>query len=140
MIQKNMKAKFQKFIISLSLSISSLVILVSGFVFLPNTAFGTDCTSTDLSTCIHIDNPIKGNGDLETFIKNILDGIVLILTPVLVIMVVYCGYLFVSAQGNTEKLGEAKKALMYTLIGAAIVLGAKGLETIIGNTVGALAP
>ncbi len=50
-------------------------------------------------------------------------------------MLLYSGFLFVLARGNAEKLGEAKKALMYTLIGAAIVLGAKGLATIIENTV-----
>ncbi len=70
-----------------------------------------------------------------TFLQNILKGIVLLLTPIVVIMMLYAGFLFVTAQGNAEKLGEAKKALLYTMIGAAIVLGAEGFATIIKNTV-----
>lgn len=102
-----------------------------------NTPPGTG-SSSELSKYLQIPNPIKGSGDLPTFFANVLDGMVLVLTPILVVMFLYACFMFVTARGNTEKLGEAKQALMYTLIGIAIVLGAKGIAAIIGHTVGAL--
>jgi hypothetical protein len=87
-----------------------------------------------------VPNPLGSNTTtLDGFFANVLDAIVLLLTPVIVIMLVYCGFLFVSAQGKEEELTKAKSALMYTLIGAAIVLGAKGLAEVLKNTVTCLA-
>ena len=100
---------------------------------------GTGGSSSDISIQFQLKNPLGATGDLNTFLQNILKAMVLLLTPVVVIMVLYSGFLFVSARGNVEKLGDAKKALLYTLIGAAIVLGAQGFATILKNTVTCLA-
>lgn len=104
----------------------------------------TDAPTKDPNTIVNgqfsLHNPIGGaNGTVRTFLDNILNGIVVLLTPVLVIMLLYCGFLFVAGQGNTEKLGEAKKMLMYTLLGAAIVLASSGLAHLIQNTVTGIA-
>ena len=55
--------------------------------------------------------------------------------PIIVLAIIYSGFLFVAAQGNSEKLGEAKKALLYTLVGAAILLGSLAIAELIKNTV-----
>ena len=145
MTLKNKKNNFKKYFGLLKYRVVSAVFFVSSIIILgPIKVFASPATdqalSDSISAKINLVDPLKSTTDLNGFIKNILDGVVLILTPVLVIMVVYSGYLFVSAQGKTEKLTEAKKALMYTLVGAAIVLGAVGLQRIIGNTVNAIAP
>jgi len=49
--------------------------------------------------------------------------------------VIYSGFLFVFARGNSEKLGKAKDALLYTLIGAAILLGSWAIAEMIQATV-----
>ena len=49
--------------------------------------------------------------------------------------IIYCGFLFVSARGNTEKLTKAKEALLYTVIGAAILLGSWAIAIMISETV-----
>jgi hypothetical protein len=103
------------------------------------TAGGTAGGTGDISIEFQIKNPLGETGDLNTFLANILKAIVLLLTPVVVIMMLYAGFLFVSAQGNAEKIGEAKKALLTTLAGAAIVLGAQGFAIILKNTVTCLA-
>jgi hypothetical protein len=54
-------------------------------------------------------------------------------------MLVYVGYLFVVAQGNDTKLSEAKQALLYTVIGALILLGAQAIAIGICQTTSALA-
>lgn len=119
------------------------VVLSLGSSLLPQqlAAQGTKIPATgqNLDIKFHLDNPLKTTKDLKGFVDEILQGVVLLLFPVVVVMFLYSGFLFVTAQGNTEKLGEAKKALMYTLIGAAIVLGAEGLSHVIQNTISCIA-
>lgn len=136
-----------KKIATLSIAFSFfLLIFASASSFFPLAAIAQN-TPTNTGTqpsapadaSLHIpfklNNPLKGSTDLQGFIAKVLDAVVLLLTPVVTVMLLYSGFLFVVARGNAEKLGEAKKALMYTLIGAAIVLGAKGFELVIQNTV-----
>lgn len=94
--------------------------------------------SSQLSKYLQLKNPIDGATDVNGFISNILDAMVIILSPILVLALLYSGFLFVSAQGNTEKLGEAKKALIWTVVGAAIVFGAHGVADILGSTANCL--
>lgn len=76
--------------------------------------------------------------DLMKFIKGILDALVRLLVPVIAIMFVYTGFLFVTAGGSEEKLTTAKQALLGTVIGAAIVLGAWALAVAIAATIGSI--
>ncbi|MBP6884671.1 MAG: hypothetical protein KBC17_02485 [Candidatus Pacebacteria bacterium] len=78
---------------------------------------------------IHINyvNPISVD-TIDGFIATAIDALVMLLTPLVVIMIVWTGFLFIKAQGNVEALGVAKKALLYTVIGAIIVLIAKGFS------------
>ena len=82
-------------------------------------------------------NPL-GVDSMEALIGAILNGLTYILTPILVLAFIYSGFLFVSAQGKGEKLTEAKRAFSYSLIGAALILGANLIFTVITNTVGQL--
>lgn len=84
-----------------------------------------------------IKNPIKADsfGELITDILNI---IITIGVPIITLGVVYSGFLFVDARGNESKITQAKQTFMYTIIGAAIVLGALVIVEIIEGTVGQL--
>lgn len=82
-------------------------------------------------------NPIPYN-TLNAFIKVLLEGVLKIGIPIVALAVIYCGFLFVQAQGKPEDITRAKDALMYTLIGAAILLGSWAIATLISNTVLAL--
>jgi hypothetical protein len=82
-----------------------------------------------------LENPLKGSTTINGFLEKVLDAVVLLLTPVIVVMLLWTGFLFVKAQGNGEALESAKKSLLWTLVGAAIVLGAKGLAVAIGSTI-----
>lgn len=68
-------------------------------------------------------------------IKAVLDIIVQIGSVVLVVFIVITGLKFVTAKGNSAKLEEAKQALLWTIIGAAIVLGAFVISEAIQGTV-----
>ena len=84
-------------------------------------------------------NPLgPGTNSIQDFIHTLLTGALRVGIPIVALAIIYCGFLFVSARGNAEKLSTAKSALMYTLIGAAILLGSYAIATMISGTVLAL--
>lgn len=83
-------------------------------------------------------NPLGTTNTLPKLIEIILTGVLKIGIPVVALAIIYCGFLFVFARGNSEKLTKAKDALLYTLIGAAILLGSWAIANMISNTVLAL--
>ncbi len=81
-------------------------------------------------------NPLGATtSTLPDLIQKILEGLLKIGMPIVALAIIYCGFLFVAARGNSEKLTKAKDALLYTLIGAAILLGSWAIAKLISNTV-----
>lgn len=80
-------------------------------------------------------NPISTAENLQEFLKNVLEGVLKIGIPIVALAVIYCGFLFVQARGKPEELTKAKDALLYTLIGAGILLGAWALAILVSDTV-----
>lgn len=87
-----------------------------------------------------LQNPFRSGGDsVITLFATIVEKILIPIGAVAaVIAFIYTGFLFVMAQGNDSKLKEAKAALLYTVIGTAILLGAGVLTSVITNTVNSL--
>ena len=83
-------------------------------------------------------NPIPNVTSIPGLINIILTGLLQLGIPVVALAIIYSGFLFVAARGNSEKLSKAKDTLLYTIIGAAILLGSWAIATMISNTVGAL--
>ncbi len=80
-------------------------------------------------------NPLGNTADIPSFIKTLLTGALQVGIPIVALAIIYSGFLFVAARGNSEKLNEAKKALWYTLIGAAILLGSWAIAQLISATI-----
>lgn len=89
------------------------------------------------SSSAKLDNPISV-GSFPEFISLLLKIAVQIGFPVAVLFIIYSGFLFVKAQGNEKDLEKAKKALTWTIIGTAILLGASVLSYAIQNTINQL--
>ncbi|MDO8514664.1 MAG: hypothetical protein Q7S50_03920, partial [bacterium] len=66
---------------------------------------------------------------LSSFLTSILRLVIQIGAVVVVLMLVYVGFLFVVAQGNESKLTTAKTALLWTVIGALVLLGAQAIAS-----------
>ena len=118
--------------------INKKLLLIAIFVlvvFTPIFSFGQAVQPINNTTTIT--NPISPN-NINDFIKIILQGVIKIGIPVVALAIIYSGFLFVAAQGNSEKLKTAKKALLYSLVGAAILLGSWAIAQVISNTVLAL--
>lgn len=85
---------------------------------------------------VTINNPLNSEiDDIPKFIKAIINIVLIVGIPIVVLAIIYTGFLFVKAQGNSEELTKAKKALLYTLIGAALLLGAFVIAEAIQATV-----
>ena len=76
---------------------------------------------------------------LESFINSILQFVVRLGSIVVILMLVYVGFLFVVARGNPGDITKARTALMWTIIGALILLGAQAISLGIQATVQAVA-
>lgn len=88
---------------------------------------------------IELKNPFKGGDTIQAFFKTIIRDIVFPIGGVIAVLAfIWSGFLFVKAQGNDAKLTEAKKALLYTAIGTAILLGAWVIMEVITGTINQL--
>ena len=109
-----------------------------GIPFVKDPVVG-DLTQTpvtgDLSGSGKIVNPIPKISSLTGLIKTILEAVVTIGIPIVTLAIIYCGFLFVKALGKPEELKKAKDALLYTVIGSAILLGAWTIAQLISDTV-----
>ncbi len=89
------------------------------------------------SSGVALINPLKVDSVPE-FLALILKAVVNLGSIILVLMLVYVGFLFVVAQGNEEKLQNAKSALLWTVVGGLVLLGAQAISLVIQATVGSL--
>ena len=51
-----------------------------------------------------------------------------------VVFLIYAGFKYIAAQGNSEKIKEAHHFLLSVVIGIAILIGASAIVTVIKNT------
>lgn len=83
-----------------------------------------------------LQNPLNSQfSSIPTFISGFLKVLVMVALPIITVFFVYSGYLFVSAGGNKDKVGEARKNFYNVVLGAILILGAWVLATMIGGTV-----
>ena len=67
--------------------------------------------------------PTPGGGaTLQEFIALLIEIIQSVAIPALALSIIYAGFLFVTARGNEAQLTKAKTWLVWTLVGAAIIL------------------
>jgi len=129
-ISKVKKYKFLKNISKYSFVFILAFTLIFPMIFV-NTA------NSDYAIETEIENPLGDSGadDLPTFIEKAIDIVLTIGIPIVVLAIIYSGFLFIQAQGNPEKLKTAKKTLLFTIIGATLLLGSYVIANAIGNTV-----
>lgn len=77
-------------------------------------------------------NPIQSQTFAELMAK-IAETAAKIGLPLVVVFMIYSGFLFVSARGNEEQLTKAKGTFFWTIIGALLVVGAFAIASAIEN-------
>ena len=109
------------------------IIFIAYFFILPVVSFADGTNDPTQGKIIDpLNNKFRFN---SCFYSNYSEGAITLGIPVIALAVVYCGFLFVAARGNSEKLTKAKSALTWTLVGAAILLGALAIAKMIAATV-----
>lgn len=75
---------------------------------------------------IQIPNPFAADNIYELIEKIVNDILMPVGGVIAALMVMYAGFLFVTARGNEAQITKAKQALLWAVIGAAILLGRVG--------------
>ena len=81
-------------------------------------------------------SPLGEIDTAEEIIVAVLNALVIIAIPIIVLMIIYAGFLYITARGNAEQLRTATTALTYATIGGVLIIGAVAITGIIGSTVG----
>lgn len=114
-----------------------VLVMILPFVFTANayaqiTPETTSCVSGTFC------NPLGSISSFSDFVSAILKIVVSIGVPIAVLAIIFSGFLFVTAQGNEEKLKTAKSAFLWSVIGTAILLGAWAISQAIDTTIQAI--
>jgi hypothetical protein len=79
---------------------------------------------------IKLENPLSCD-DVSCLISKIIDGLTMLVIPLLVLMTFVGGFQILFARGNEENFSKGKKTLWYAVLGFIITLLANGIDSII---------
>ena len=139
-----MKKTFSASLLSLSIFFvmgAALVLAQGGGAGTPGSGGVGNPGSPGGGTNISIPNPFndKVGNSLFTLMRTIVNDIILPVGGVLAVLAfIYSGFLYVTAQGKEAQIATAHKALLYTSIGTAVLLGSWVLANVICQTIGQL--
>ena len=85
-----------------------------------------------------ISNPLKQIETIEGLIEVIINLALKIGIPIAALMIIYSGFLFVTAQGDVKQIDAAKFNFKWTIIGTAILLAAATIVNILQGTINSL--
>jgi len=83
-----------------------------------------------------LENPLRNGIDsISAFVEALIKVALYILYPLAVLAILYSGFLFVFARGNSTKLDNAKKNVLWTFIGVSLLVGAWALSQLLQGTI-----
>lgn len=109
-------------------------LLALGFVLLPMLLVTSHLCLAESTKLV---NPIQAS-NIQTFLLKIIEVLLIFALPIIILFIMYAGYLFVVARGVPAKIEEARSALLWAVIGGVIVLGANVIFAVINGTIKAL--
>lgn len=77
---------------------------------------------------------------IEDLLLAALNVFIVVATPIVVLYIIYAGFLYVTAKGNAEQVQQATRALTYAIIGGVIIIGATAIAAIVSGVVGSFTP
>ncbi len=84
---------------------------------------------------ITIPNPLAAQS-ISDLLNKIIDFLIIIASPILVIMVLWAGFLYLTSGGDPTKVQTANRTLLWAAVGFAIILISKGFTLLIANILG----
>lgn len=86
------------------------------------------------SRSVRLQNPLQAD-TLVDLLTGILRVVITIAVPFIVFFIIYAGFLYVTARGNTSQVEQATRALTYAVIGGVIIIGAVTIAGIVRSMV-----
>jgi hypothetical protein len=80
-----------------------------------------------------LQNPIQSD-DLKSLLASLVDRAIVLGTIFAVLMFIWIGFQFVTAQGDEGKIKDAKEWFTYAVVGTAILIGSKVILEVIKST------
>ena len=83
-------------------------------------------------------NPLEKGinvSNIPDLLLALVDFVLLIGVPIIVVCIIYSGFLFVTGGDNESKVQKARFVFTWTVIGALVLLGAKGIAMAVQSTV-----
>ena len=128
--------------------IISIHIAIIATFLAPSIIFGQVTGNTNPQNppiTINISNPLDcgraNNNDctLMDLLTTILNKVVMPIAAIAVVVwIIWAGFQYVLAQGKPEAVTKAHQRLLWSLVGAGILLGAAGISSVVQNTINAL--
>jgi len=82
-----------------------------------------------------ISNPLNADSFSE-LIQGIINWVIIIGQSIAVIMIIWSGFLFMTSEGDPEKISKAKKSLTWALVGLLVLLIGDGFIGIVKDLLG----
>lgn len=83
---------------------------------------------------VKLNNPLKV-GSIEDLLVAILNVVIVIAIPIVVLFIIYAGFLYVTAKGNASQVEQATRALLYAVIGGVVIIGSVAIAGIVRSIV-----
>lgn len=116
--------------------IGSMIETISSFLSLLGEFFGllhvANATHLSGGGIIPILDPLAGCG-WDCVANRIIDGLGIISTAIVTIMVLFGGFQIMTAAGDPEKIKTGKHTIFYAVVGFIILLFAGGITVILRN-------
>lgn len=106
--------------------------LLAVLIFLPVFAVCEAVGFGESSGGTGLENPI-GTSDFSVIVKKITALVAKIGSIIAALMVIWSGFLFTTARGDTEQLKKARSTFYYAVIGAAVLLGAYAIAAAVSD-------
>lgn len=101
--------------------------------------FGHSCAVPFVACAeaVTLNNPLEASGitDIPSLLAAILAIVQIIAIPIVVLFIIYAGFLYVTASGKPDQIATAHRAVLYALIGAVLIVGATVLIEVVNQTV-----
>lgn len=94
----------------------------------PSASGGSGCQPGELC------NPLESDS-IPAFLLKIIDVILVFALPLIIIYIMYAGFLLVTSQGNPSEIETARSALLWAVIGGVVILGARLIIEVIQGTI-----
>ena len=76
-------------------------------------------------------SPLGGYGNFQEILERVINGLIILATPVVVIMVLWAAYQFMVSGGNPDKVIKARQTILWAAVGYGILLLARGITFIV---------